>query len=369
MKPSPHSLALLLANPQHLAELSPSDWDWVIRHGRVAGLLGRLRAAAMDIRLLEDLPQNIRNHLDSAWLLAERQAEAARWEIERLYSILYPRGIPVVLLKGAAYVMTNSTVARGRTFNDIDILVPEKAIPDVERALAGDGWERKHVLPHDRRYYEEWMHEIPPMRHRKRKTTLDIHHTITPPIGRYPVNSQDLLDQAIAVPGWTELYTLCPEDQFLHAAAHLFLEAEFEMAYRDMIDLRLLYLEAASNGAFAEELEHRAEKLRLRVPLQLASKGLAKHFDVEIPQDTRRGVTDALFDQVLIPPHPDFQSFRQHLAVFLLYLRGHHLKLPARHLIPHLFYKTFLARRREEQDRKSREKNLADLRRMIGKQP
>ncbi len=362
-------LAQLLARPEGLSALTPADWDRLVRHGRVSGLLGRLRAVTADTGLLETLPPNIRNHLDSAWLLAERQAEAARWEIERIHGILYPRGIPVVLLKGAAYVMTDSPVARGRTFNDIDILVPAKAVPEVEKALANDGWEHKHVLPHDRRYYEEWMHEIPPMRHRKRKTTLDIHHAITPPIGRYPVDSQALFDRAVPLPGWDDLYTLCAEDQFLHAAAHLFLEAEFDMAYRDMIDLRLQYTQNSDPGAFTGRLETRAEELRLTVPLQLACHALDSHFAVRIPLEARRGLTDTLFDQILVPPHPDFQDWRHHLAARLLYLRGHHLKLPAKLLIPHLFYKAFLAKRHEEQDRKQREKNLAQLRRMIVRKP
>jgi hypothetical protein len=367
MNDSPCRLAELLATPQNLAELSLRDWDRVIRHARVAGLLGRLRAAAYDAGLLQGVPENVRNHLDSAWLLAERQDEAARWEVERIHSLLFPRGIPLVVLKGAAYAVEASPVARGRTFSDIDILVPEGAMRDVERALAGDGWMRTHVMPHDRRYYEEWMHEIPPMQHRKRKTTLDIHHAITPPIGRYPVDSRKLLDLAVPVPGWNDLYVLCHEDQILHAAAHLFLEAEFEMAYRDMIDMRLLYQQSPSLEELSVRLHHRAEELGLGVPLQLAENALVTHFDLKLPEKRKRRIVDGLFDQVLRSPHPEHQGLGYQLATVLLYLRGHHLKLPLHLLLPHLLYKGFVAERVEAQDKKAREEPVEKLRQMMAR--
>ena len=367
MKVSPYRLGDLLAAPSRLADLSLREWDQVIRHARAAGLLGRIRAAVADAGLLDGIPGNIRNHLDSAWLLAERQDEAARWEIERIHSLLFARGIPFVVLKGAAYAIQGSPVARGRTFSDIDILVPLGAMKDVERALAGDGWTRKYVVPHDRRYYEEWMHEIPPMQHRKRKTTLDVHHAITPPIGRYPVDSRELLDRAVPLSGWNDLYVLCPEDQILHAAAHLFLEAEFEMAYRDMIDMRLLYQQAPDLEEMSTRLRLRADELGLAVPLQLAENALASNFGLDLPGRPRGGIVDLLFDQVLNSPHPDNQGFGYQLATFLLYLRGHHLKLPLRLLIPHLIYKSFLAERIETQDKKSREAHAEKLRQMMAR--
>lgn len=361
------SLVGLLTDPSRLGALGRSDWDRVIRHARAAGLLGRLEVAASGAGLLETLPPDIRNHLESARVLAGRQAEAARWEVERIHSLLYPRGIPVMVLKGAAYAMTGSPVGRGRTFSDIDLLVPEKALPDVERALVADGWVRKQVTPHDRRYYEEWMHEIPPMRHGRRKTNLDLHRAITPPIGKCPVDSRWLWDSAVGVPGWNDLYTLCPEDQFLHAAAHLFLEAEFEMACRDMIDMRLMYLGSSEPRDFAARLRERAGVLGLERPLGLAERALAAAFDVPVPELSRRGLVDALFAPVLQPTHPDFETPWRDVAAFLLYLRGHYLKMPLRLLIPHLFYKGFLAERAEQREREEREKNLARLRRMLGK--
>ena len=46
------------------------------------------------------------------------------------------------------------------------------------------GWLRMKIDPYDDRYYRVWMHEIPPLRHRERKTEIDLHHTILPRTSR-----------------------------------------------------------------------------------------------------------------------------------------------------------------------------------------
>lgn len=360
----------LLDDGSSLAQLTLPQWDQLIPQARAAGLLGRLRVAAADACVLASLPSSVSQHLDSAWLLAERQREAARWEVERIYSLLYPAGIPLVLLKGAAYAFCDHPAARGRTFQDIDILVPESAMEDVERILGSDGWAHKLVTPHDRRYYGEWMHEIPPMRHLRRGTNLDIHRAITPPIGRYPVDTAQLLAAAQPVDGWHDLYVLSREDQFLHAAAHLFLEEEFEMAYRDMIDLRfLLRICEQERSDFAARLADRADKLGLRRPLTLAANALAADFGYENPLRQKAGMADVLFSSVLKPSHADMDSWQRQLAALLLYLRGHALKLPLRLLLPHLFYKALLASRAEGRQQRQHEKARNDLQKMIGPRP
>lgn len=357
----------LLQDGTRLTQLDLPQWDRVIRHARAAGLLGRLRVAAADADVLERLPESVVRHLESAWLLAERQRESACWEIERMHSILYPAGIPVVLLKGAAYAFTGHPAARGRTFQDIDILVPQGALKDVERLLGSDGWARKQVTPHDRRYYEEWMHEIPPMRHLQRGTNLDLHHAITPPVGRYPVDSAALLEKAHAIPGWDDLYVLSPEDQLLHAIAHLFLEEEFGMGYRDMVDLRLLYRAGLSaDPDFPSSVSARARKLGLHRALSQAGNALAEVLEFETPLRARRGLIDALFRQVLLPDHPDLHRPGRSVAAFLLYLRGHTLKLPLRLLLPHLAYKALLAGAAETREQRRNQQASEQLRQMLG---
>ncbi len=84
------------------------------------------------------------------------------------------------MLKGAAYLVADLPSSAGRLFSDVDILVPKPRLPEVESHLTMHGWMTTHHSGYDQRYYRERMHELPPMEHVHRGTTIDVHHTILP---------------------------------------------------------------------------------------------------------------------------------------------------------------------------------------------
>src|SRR4029077_14434016 len=124
------------------------------------------------------------------------------------------------LLKGAAYLMGNLPPARGRTFSDIDILVPKSSLLEVERALRAHGWASDKIDHYDDRYYRRWMHQLPPLTHVERGTTVDVHHTIVPMSARVPVDATTLLNEALVLPVDVGLAVLKPVDMVLHSAVH-----------------------------------------------------------------------------------------------------------------------------------------------------
>ncbi|HQA68885.1 MAG TPA: nucleotidyltransferase family protein, partial [Aggregatilineales bacterium] len=81
----------------------------------------------------------------------------------------------------------------------IDILVPRHAIETVEVYLTHAGWLGAHTNPYDERYYREWMHEIPPLRHRERGTEIDIHHRLLPRTSRLDSDPAPLFAAARAL--------------------------------------------------------------------------------------------------------------------------------------------------------------------------
>jgi len=107
----------------------------LIRQGRRADLLARLRHYLEIYDLLGLVPPQALMHLDASATLAERQQIAVRWEIEKINDALAPLGFPLIVLKGAAYVMAALPAASGRLFNDIDILVPPEMLAQTEAAL------------------------------------------------------------------------------------------------------------------------------------------------------------------------------------------------------------------------------------------
>ena len=78
---------------------------------------------------------------------------------------IQPADYPCVLLKGAAYMAQGLPIAAGRLPSDLDILVPKAALPIAQESLAAAGWRTVDMDEHDRLYYEDWSHEVPPMRH------------------------------------------------------------------------------------------------------------------------------------------------------------------------------------------------------------
>ena len=143
-------------------------------------LQARLATRFVEQASMADVPQGPRQHLESALRLAERQRHEVLWEVDCVRRALAGVDTPVVLLKGAAYLAADLPPARGRLFADVDIMVDRRQLVAVENALFAAGWISQERNAYNDRYYRRWMHELPPMRHVHRGTTIDLHHTITP---------------------------------------------------------------------------------------------------------------------------------------------------------------------------------------------
>ena len=72
-------------------------------------------------------------------------------------------------------------IAAGRLPSDLDILVPRAHLGEAQSRLRDIGWVEPALDEHDRRYYLQWSHELPPMQHAEYSVELDVHHHILPP--------------------------------------------------------------------------------------------------------------------------------------------------------------------------------------------
>ena len=355
---APSLLVKVLREPRGVLTLSESDWDLLVRQARRTQLLARLEAMLSRHGLVDHVPGAVRPHLQSARAVAVAHTRAVRWEIDRIQHALREVGVPVVLLKGAAYAMAALPVACGRTFNDIDIMVPKASLSEVEHALNGHGWITTHLDAYDQRYYRTWMHELPPLLHVRRQTVLDVHHTIMPETARLHPDPKKLLADATPIAAAADLYVLSPADMVLHSAAHLFYDGELEHGLRDLVDLDLLLHDFGRDTAFWPSLTQRAAELNLERPLFYALRYTQRVLGTTIPdavqaaaQSARPGglwpaVMDGLFDRALRPDHDSCDTALTGFARWCLYVRAHYLRMPLHLLIPHLLRKTF--RRQQE---------------------
>lgn len=339
-----HDVGLIatLRDPSPAALLDGAAWARVLARARTANLLGALAERCADAGI--DPPPAVARHLDGARQVAERQRLSVIWETRQLQRVLGPLGVPVLLLKGSAYVMSDFGLGRGRTFGDIDILVPYASLGDVESRLMLAGWASAKTEPYDQRYYRQWMHELPPMTHLRRGTVLDVHHTILPRTARYTPDPQRLIARATPLAELPALYVPAPEDLLAHSLTHLMHEGELHNGLRDLHDVHEMARTFAEDPGFWSRFAVAVEGNDLARPVGLGLHLARLVFDSPIPDD--------LVPRLLGGPPPAWltpvyrralglQPAWQAAAQLLVYVRAHALRMPWPLLIRHLSVKVW----------------------------
>ena len=345
----------VLGDPASALAFDGPRWTLLVQQARASQLLTRLAYLLEASGDFPRVPAGPLHHLESSRVLSRSHEDAVRWEVSRIHAALQSAGIPCVLLKGAAYVIADLPAARGRWFSDIDIMVPRASLAEAEAALGRFGWVGTHTDdPYDQRYYREWMHEIPPMMHKRRKTTLDVHHSILPLTARLKPDADKLFAAAVPVGGHPDLKVLGPADMVLHSATHLFYDGEFHHGLRDLVDIDdLLRHFGAKDPGFWQALVDRAFEMDLAKPLHYGIRYARAILRTPVPDHVVdalrragpiifiRPLMDALFRRALMPDHPSCSDGFTPTARWLLYVRGHYLRMPLRLLIPHLTRKAW----------------------------
>ena len=357
MSPKPCDSELLTCvwqHPRRMPQYSVRQWELLLGQARQSRTLARLARMVADLDGAQALPPGVWRHLQGGLRWVDRQAHEVLWEIDCIARALLHVDTPVVLLKGAAYVAAGLPSARGRLFNDVDILVDIARLEQVESALMGGGWLSAERDAYNQRYYREWRHELPPLEHVTRHTFLDVHHTITAPTSRFAVAGLALLSGLRPVGDSARLFVLGPLDMVLHSAVHLFQEGEFQHGLRDLLDLDDLLIHfAATEDIFWPSLLDRATELGLQIPLHHALHHVRRLFGTAAPValDARvralqpnplsRALMAWSLGHALQPMHPSCDRPATSFCRSLLYLRAQWLRMPAHLLIPHLIRKAW----------------------------
>ena len=340
-----------LREPSVAMQWTLPQWERVVRIARPHRLLARLATALDRAGLLNSVPPDPQRHLVSSMRISRWRTSQMHWALERVRAALGQTTQTCVLLKGAAYIAQGLPTATGRLPADVDVLFPKADLPAIVDKLKNAGWVEAEVDAHDRRYYYEWSHEIPPMTHSLHGIELDVHHNILPPVARTTVDANLLLAriQSCDLPGWQVLH---PVDQVLHCASHLFLDSEARVRLRDLVDLDGMMRHFGALPWFWEELPLRAQQLGLTEPLALALHFCVRWLETPVPdallqspavratQGLRSLWIKALWARSLTPIEPDTSApWGQDAAATLLLARYHHQRMPLRLLVPHLWHK------------------------------
>jgi hypothetical protein len=345
-----------LRDPESALALPPAGWDLLIRQARRADLLARIALLLDRAGLTDRVAPGPRQHLMAARTLAAAQHLEIRREVAWIERALQPLGLQPVLLKGAAYLIADAPAALGRTFDDVDLMVPKPRLPEVESHLMMGGWVTTHLSAYDQRYYREWMHELPPMQHAVRHSVLDVHHAILPETAHVRPRSDLLLADAVVVrqaPSWR---VLAPVDMLLHSMTHLFHNEELGHGLRDLSDQDLMMrtwgLDPQDPG-FWDRLQARALQLHLQrslhyglqqahallgTPIPLEARAAAAQHAAAAPVD---GLMSRLWRAGLHTPHSSAREALTPWADFALFVRAHALRMPPGMLLRHLAVKAW----------------------------
>jgi len=339
----------LLKKLSLVKHLSLKDWESILSDAREQKVVGRLCYLLKKESLFVLVPDKVQPHLLSALTISEQQKRNVDRELTEIAQAFSSKGeILPILLKGAAYSHLNLPCCFGRSYNDIDLLVAKPELRNAEIALMLKGWVHKKEEEYDKEYYQKWMHEIQPMIHNERLTVIDLHHSILPLTNRSHF-AADKLETVYSKN--MNVATLSPVDMFIHCSLHLFTEGEFSHPLRDLTDLSMLFSVILGDNV-QEKIESRASELDILNYIDLALVFCAPYCQTAI--DTRsnnqrlnnsfiqRFFIMPAFRTIFDSPSVTNTSSSFKLSSFILYVRGHLLRMPLRLLIPHLIKKAVM---------------------------
>ena len=321
-------LARALSDPHSVAALDGAGWQALLTMAR-AELLSATLAYRLDGIAM---PEAARRFLAEAKLSAEQGRTAALWEIEMTRRAFAADRLPVILLKGSAFIAAGLKAGQGRFVGDLDILVPRGDLDRAEAALFAAGWEWVKADPYDDAYYRQWMHELPPMIHAERDRMIDVHHTILPLTARPTPDALAMIADRVELRDG--IAALSPNDMICHAAAHLFADGEMLGAMRNLWDIHCLIEEFGTTGLAERAMLHGLSRAVARAVRQAIAM-----FGTPVDDEWRvRDALDPLFAR-RITARDGWGRATRPVTQFAFYVRGHWLRMPPHMLARHLWTK------------------------------
>ncbi|WP_170308423.1 nucleotidyltransferase family protein [Alteromonas alba] len=340
-------LVQAINSPEQLTHRSLQEWESMLFVLKTSRLEAYLAFVLRDSGTWDSIPGQVQAHLSAAMVYAQRQNDQVFHEGQEIHDVLMAQGVTPVFLKGAAYIVAATNNAPGRLCSDIDLLVKEGALATSETVLLDNFWYHKIITDYDDKYYREYAHEIPPLYHLTRGTVLDLHHNLFLPVsGKAPPLEEFWLGVRRQECG---LYTLEPAAMFMHSIIHLMLNEEVVYGFRDIVDLKCLAQQYDSD-AFWLRVEQLAvashfEK-ELKVVVTLLNHWFKTTYSIGQPQGMFQRIKVKLltrtYKYALIPAHPALHSVRSGLARFMVFVRGHSIKMPFTVLVKHFSIKLWL---------------------------
>lgn len=215
------------AAPAELQSLTKTvaDWPRALQLGEREGATPAVWAAFRHDPAA--LPAEAVTFLRARTMMSDFRMLRLSARLSETVSVFRERGIPVLLLKGAAVGALSDPSFRARPMSDVDLLVDPADAPRAREAILAAGWhqtedQRLHTLLKDM-HHEAPFHDasLPGLR-------LELHSRLLPPDLSFPFSATDLWRDAVAA------------DHPFHGASvpsleHLFVHAAIHFAWQHQL--------------------------------------------------------------------------------------------------------------------------------------
>ena len=174
--------------------------------------------------LLMHLPADLAAYLAQLHAANGARNRMLRDELAMVLELFNARGIPVLLLKGAATFADDLYPDQGaRLMSDMDLLLPVEHLREAERLLMMEGYvdDPTNISPYDVWPGSTRHAHIPGLMHLKRKTTVELHYKVAYGLPGRILNAEAAWSSAVSgtFRGNT-VFWLCPHHRLLHNALH-----------------------------------------------------------------------------------------------------------------------------------------------------
>lgn len=276
-----------------------SSIDWQ----RVVMLAETERAVPVLWRALRDadvpLPAIVADRLRGSAMVHDFRMQRLAGRLATTIACFHARGIPVVLLKGAALAATRYGAFTDRPMSDADLLVHPEDAPRAAQAVIDSGWPRTT----DPALLEllQAHHHLPPfLDPEPTGLRIELHTDILPPDSPFVLTARDLWEESVAAPApFAGARVPSATHLLLHAATHFAWSHTMRFgAWRTFRDVSMLLRE----GAGGRHIVARARAARavtslywtLRLARRLARIPVADELLVALEPPTPAPLRDAV---------------------------------------------------------------------------
>jgi hypothetical protein len=276
----------------------PPDWSAVLGFALRSGVISPLLDALRTHGELEHVPAFFQEELLNLRRRIGLRNAQLLGELETLSRAFAGAGIPLIFMKGAAFLSEGESDLSLRPMEDIDLLVKEQDLKAADGILAAEGY-----VPDESWHSQEWYfrnhHHLAPRCHPGKGVTVEVHRNLLYPGSPFRIDPEGLWERSRpSRRACNGVRVLSAEDTVLYLCLHLSYTHCFRGTLKTLLDIRRV-VDLSGNGIHWDKVVQQAESWScadgVLTVLLLARETLGVEIPAATLEDIRRGSSFGIF--------------------------------------------------------------------------